>query len=383
MVKPREATTNNIFGWRCDGDPPSPGAVLRPSATEHTRAVGEKAKKIAGHLFRLPLAIHATSIALWTALVGLLSFAPAAKLAHNSLSALLRASLEPRTFKPLGALNWVLHAVVFAFSLEMQAAFSLLMHQSDDIHKKRAYKGFAAAYSLSYFQSIATMISHAFIGTNRSLEYIFSNWFTALLRTLIFGTGLSVSLGSWTLIPVFAGVNLGVVGYDNWVGRGLATYTLYKHLASEELPSLFKSWYVCLNVLPFLSSIILGLKEGVVYTDANHTLVTAALAIISGGMVSSLNQRVNVGESIIAAFENDANGISFGQNSKVMYDNIIDGVPRVFRSKTKAKFDRAIIEVCRGGLVTEQDMHEVARSTTPKMFLQRSFDIIDEHKTTT
>ena len=99
--------------------------------------------------------------------------------------------------------------------------------------------------------------------------------------------------------------------------------------------------------------------------------------------MSSLNQRVNVGESIIAAFENDANGISFGQNSKVMYDNIIDGVPRVFRSKTKAKFDRAIIEVCRGGLVTEQDMHEVARSTTPKMFLQRSFDIIDEHKTTT
>ena len=253
--------TNTIFGGRRDGDPPSPGAVFRPPATEHTRVVGEKAKKMAGHLFRQPLAIHATSIALWTALVGLLSFAPAAKLAHNSLSALLPASLEPRVSQPLSALSWVLHVIVFAFSLEMQAAFSSLMHQSDDIHKKRAYKGFSAAYSLSYFQSIATMISHAFIGANRSLEYIFSNCFTALLRTLIFGTGLSVSLGPWTLLPVFAGVNLGVIGYDNWVGRGLATYTLYKHLASEELPSMFKSWYVCLNGLPFLSSIALSYDE--------------------------------------------------------------------------------------------------------------------------
>ena len=99
-------------------------------------------------------------------------------------------------------------------------------------------------------------------------------------------------------------------------------------------------------------------------------------------MVSSLNDRVNVGESITAAFGNDANRISFGQNSRVMYDKIIDGAPMIFRSKTKANLDRAITEVCRGVLVTEHDMYEVARSTTPKIFLQRSFDIIDEHKTT-
>ena len=121
---------------------------------------------------------------------------------------------------------------------------------------------------------MATTISHAFIGANRSLEYIFGNCFIALQRTFVFGTGLSVSLGPWALLPVFAGVNLGVVGYDNWVGRSLATYTLYKHLDSKDLPSLFKSWFVCLNILP-LSSIALGLKKGVVFKDTNHTLLAA------------------------------------------------------------------------------------------------------------
>ena len=37
----KEAMTNIIFGARRDGEPPSPGAVLRP-ATEHTRVVEEE-----------------------------------------------------------------------------------------------------------------------------------------------------------------------------------------------------------------------------------------------------------------------------------------------------------------------------------------------------
>ena len=74
--------------------------------------------------------------------------------------------------------------------------------------------------------------------------------------------------------------------------------------------------------------------------------------------------------------------IRFGQNTKVIYDKILDNTPRMFREKARANMDNAIAEVCNDMMVTEEDMYEVAKRTTPRMFLHKSVSIIDEHRTT-
>mmetsp|Transcript_31780 Transcript_31780/g.75847 ORF Transcript_31780/g.75847 Transcript_31780/m.75847 type:complete len:273 (+) Transcript_31780:91-909(+) len=211
-----------------------------------------QAKAKPGQLFLLSPKAHAASTALWFALFGLLSFEPVGKFAHSGLSMLPCASWDPIKFHPLGALNWAAHAVLFAFALELPGSFFSLMRKSDDAKEKRAYRGFFLAYSLAYAHSIMTTMSHAFIESNEPLEEVLHNVFLGLLRTFIFGTGLSVKLGPWALLPVFVGVNLGTVGYSTWTGRGLATYTIYKHLASKELPSTFKYLFVALNVTPVM-----------------------------------------------------------------------------------------------------------------------------------
>ncbi|EJK77099.1 hypothetical protein THAOC_01092 [Thalassiosira oceanica] len=264
-----------------------------------------------GQLFLLSPKAHAASTALWFALFGLLSFEPVGKFAHSGLSMLPCASWDPIKFHPLGALNWAAHAVLFAFALELPGSFFSLMRKSDDAKEKRAYRGFFLAYSLAYAHSIMTTMSHAFIESNEPLEEVLHNVFLGLLRTFIFGTGLSVKLGPWALLPVFVGVNLGTVGYSTWTGRGLATYTIYKHLASKELPSTFKYLFVALNVTPVMVGKIwqallkelfgdnvpelLVMKEKI-HSDVAHLLVAVVMTVISGGMALSLNRKVSASD---------------------------------------------------------------------------------------
>ncbi|EJK72620.1 hypothetical protein THAOC_05832 [Thalassiosira oceanica] len=167
---------------------------------------------------------HAASTALCFALFGLLSFEPVGKLAHSVLSMLPCASWEPIKFHPLGALNWAAHAILLA---------------------------------------IMTTMSHVFIGSNEPIERVFHNMFKGLLRTFIFGTGLSVKLGPWVLLPVFVGVNHGA-----------------------ELPTTFKYLYIALIMIPAM------IGNGFVQSDATHLLGAVVIAAISGGMALSLNRKV-------------------------------------------------------------------------------------------
>ena len=54
---------------------------------------------------------------------------------------------------------------------------------------------------------------------------------------------------------------------------------------------------------------------------------------------------------------------------------------------TQKNLDAAIYEICVGDtnndkcVVKEDDMYEVVKRTTPKLFVQKSIDIIDKHKT--
>lgn len=69
-----------------------------------------------------------------------------------------------------------------------------------------------------------------------------------------------------------------------------------------------------------------------------------------------------------------------------MYETILNKVPWFVRDTSKKKLDAAIYEICVRDtndrcVVKEDDMYEVVKRTTPKLFVQKSIDIIDKHKT--
>mmetsp|Transcript_3849 Transcript_3849/g.8642 ORF Transcript_3849/g.8642 Transcript_3849/m.8642 type:complete len:105 (+) Transcript_3849:82-396(+) len=74
-------------------------------------------------------------------------------------------------------------------------------------------------------------------------------------------------------------------------------------------------------------------------------------------------------------------GVTFRQNSKVMYEKIVDAVPSPFRGRTRAKWEREIAETCGDGGVTEEDVVEIAKRLTPRLFLRSTLEIADEHRT--
>ena len=73
--------------------------------------------------------------------------------------------------------------------------------------------------------------------------------------------------------------------------------------------------------------------------------------------------------------------VLFKGNTKIMYDKIISKVPFFLQRKAKADLDNAIEEVCTDGVVTDDLMVVLATKTTPRLFLHRSLEIIDEHRT--
>mmetsp|Transcript_17756 Transcript_17756/g.32067 ORF Transcript_17756/g.32067 Transcript_17756/m.32067 type:complete len:84 (-) Transcript_17756:258-509(-) len=72
--------------------------------------------------------------------------------------------------------------------------------------------------------------------------------------------------------------------------------------------------------------------------------------------------------------------VRFEMNSKLMYETLLDKPPRIFRKSVQTNLDNAIADMC-GEVVTENDMYEVAKRTTPRPFLQYSLDALDELKT--
>lgn len=105
-------------------------------------------------------------------------------------------------------------------------------------------------------------------------------------------------------------------------------------------------------------------------------------------MASSLRQLICLSLLVVATIlpasafgKRASNGVTFRQNSKVMYDKIMDGVPSIFRGRTRARWEKAIAETCEG-FVTEEHVYEIAVRTTPKLFLKEALAIIEDHKTT-
>ena len=124
------------------------------------------------------------------------------------------------------------------------------------------------------------------------------NVFKACIRTAYVGTGLSVAVGPWTLIPIFAGVSFDKIGYGNWVGRILGWFSLYKYFSTKELPSLFP--YLNLSVAFLGISLVLLLRPNPesIMSEIVHGTVAMILTVLFGGMALLLNQKIKR-ESVI------------------------------------------------------------------------------------
>lgn len=72
--------------------------------------------------------------------------------------------------------------------------------------------------------------------------------------------------------------------------------------------------------------------------------------------------------------------IRFEKNSKQMLDKYLEYTPRVLRKKAKHYVDITIADIC-GDVVTEDDVYEVVRRTTPKVFQKICFQTLDAFKT--
>lgn len=74
-------------------------------------------------------------------------------------------------------------------------------------------------------------------------------------------------------------------------------------------------------------------------------------------------------------------GVCFQQNSKMMYDRILEGHPEfILRQVVKDNLDKAISVMCPGAIMTENDMYEVINAVSPKPLLKFNLSILDEHK---
>ena len=245
--------------------------------------------------FRLTPDAHLASLVFLGSTAVMLRFKTTAKFVESMLMLLPCASWkDPPEFAPLSIGNWVIHLAVHSVSLELAGGFYTLMKQSSDDGEKRTYRGFFAVYALSFVQSFLTITSHSLIGVNHGLCDSMENAFRACVRTGTFGTGLSVAVGPWTLIPIFAGVSIDKIGHGNWAGRILSLFSLYKYFSTKELPSLFPFLY--LTVAFF--GVSLNLLRVNLDSNMVHCAIAVILYVIFGGMGFLLNRKIKR-ESVI------------------------------------------------------------------------------------
>ena len=76
---------------------------------------------------------------------------------------------------------------------------------------------------------------------------------------------------------------------------------------------------------------------------------------------------------------NDRN-LNFEQNSKLMYDKVLEGHPILARRVVQRNLNRAITKKCTEK-VTERDMYQIIKQESPKALLEYNLMILDKHCT--
>lgn len=246
------------------------------------------------NVFAVPPQLHGAWLALLGITATIIRFRPVAKILEAFLFAVPIGKDNPGvftpggTFKPLGPFCWALHLLMYSLSLEIAYGFFSIMQRSIEPTTKRNCHCFFAIYAVGCLQSLLNLLSHSMVNLNLNLEAGLLRWDQALLQTNIFGAGLAVTVGVWTMIPVFLGIVLNKINFGNWPGRLLATYSLFVHYSKKEVPQLFLLAYIALPLLLAFSPWNVGMS------DANHAIVSVVLSLLFGAMSMSLNRRLKV-----------------------------------------------------------------------------------------
>jgi len=249
--------------------------------------------------FRLTPTTHLASLVFLGATTVMLRFKTPAKFVGSLVMLLPCASWKNASkIEPLSIVNWANHLVLHAISLELAGGFYTLLKQSSDDGEKKIYRGFFAVYGMGVVQSFFTLCAHSLIGVNQGLDKSMENVFKACICTNSFGTGLSVAVGPWTLIPIFAGVSFDKIGYGNWAGRILGSFSLYKYFSTKELPTLFPYLYLSVGLLGIASVVLLRPTFESAMSDIVHGTLAMNLNVIFGGMALLLNRKIKR-ESVI------------------------------------------------------------------------------------
>ena len=85
--------------------------------------------------------------------------------------------------------------------------------------------------------------------------------------------------------------------------------------------------------------------------------------------------------TLAALSVNAQKSISFQQNSKKMFDEVLARTPFLFRAKSQRKLENAIADICTNNVVYEKDVYEAVRRVSPSLFVQASIDACDAHAT--
>jgi len=73
--------------------------------------------------------------------------------------------------------------------------------------------------------------------------------------------------------------------------------------------------------------------------------------------------------------------LNWAENSKVMFDKIIESSPKPFRAMTEKKLMEAIVEKAGDGAVTEAVVIECVQTVTPKPFVGMAMKTLEPLKT--
>ena len=73
--------------------------------------------------------------------------------------------------------------------------------------------------------------------------------------------------------------------------------------------------------------------------------------------------------------------LNWQDNSKAMFDKLIEGSPKPFRAMTEKKMTEGLEKKAAGGPVTEDMIIEVVQEITPKPFVAMALKSIEPLKT--
>jgi len=237
-----------------------------------------------------PIRLHLVALTLLAVCVSIVCLDPVAQ----SLESLLYVvNLTQKggifravNFQPLSMLNWVSHVTLFSFSIEFTYSFYLLNRIHPNKVAKKKYARFCIVFSLSVLQSFITIIGHSQIARNTKVSWGFLCWDRMMIMNNIFFTGLAVTFGSWILIPCFWAMVHSYIGFHNWAGRILATFTQIIYFGPE-IPKRFSCLFLLVPLLGLIKPFGAPTE-----TDMAHLLSVLTLNMIFCLMLLAIRGKV-------------------------------------------------------------------------------------------